>query len=190
VVDRIINEARGNPLALLELPRGERPVDLAGAFASPDRQTVSAMIEASFRHRIAQLPPDCRRLLLLAAAEPVGQLPLLREAAERLGLDLKAAAPAEAEGLVEFGRQVRFRHPLARSPFTWRRRLRNAGRLIGRSVRPPTASTISIGAHGTWRLPTRDPTRRWRKTSSARPIGRRRAGASRRRRRSSSSQRS
>jgi DNA-binding CsgD family transcriptional regulator len=115
VVDRIINESRGNPLALLELPRGERPADLAGAFALPDRQTVSAMIEASFRHRVAQLPPDCRRLLLLAAAEPLGQLPLLGEAAERLGLDLRAAAPAEAEGLVEFGGQVRFRHPLARS---------------------------------------------------------------------------
>ena len=115
VVDRIIDEARGNPLALLELPRGERPADLAGAFALSHRQTVSATIEASFRRRIEQLPPDSRRLLLLAAAEPLGYLALLSEAAGRLGLDLEAAAPAEADGLVELGRQVRFRHPLARS---------------------------------------------------------------------------
>jgi DNA-binding CsgD family transcriptional regulator len=115
VVDRIIDEARGNPLALLELPRGERPLDLAGAFALSKRQTVSATIEASFRRRIEQLPPESRRLLLLAAAEPLGHLPLLHGAAERLGLDLKAATPAEAGGLVKLGRQVRFRHPLARS---------------------------------------------------------------------------
>src|SRR5580693_4570645 len=115
VVERIIDEARGNPLALLELPRGGRPADLAGAFALSNRQTVSATIEASFRRRIEQLPPRCRRLLLLAAADPLGHLPLVRAAAERLGLDLEAAAPAEADGLVELGRQVRFRHPLARS---------------------------------------------------------------------------
>jgi DNA-binding CsgD family transcriptional regulator len=115
VVDRIIDEARGNPLALLELPRGERPVDLAGAFALSHRQTVSATIEASFRRRVEQLPRDSRRLLLLAAAEPLGHLALLRGAAGRLGLDLRAAAPTEADGLVELGRQVRFRHPLARS---------------------------------------------------------------------------
>ena len=115
VVDRIIDEARGNPLALLELPRGERPADLAGAFALPHRQTVSGTIEASFRRRLEELPPDSRRLLLLAAAEPLGNLSLLRRAAELLGLDLEAAAPAEADGLVELGRQVRFRHPLARS---------------------------------------------------------------------------
>jgi DNA-binding CsgD family transcriptional regulator len=115
VVDRIIDEARGNPLALLELPRGERPPDLAGAFALSNRQTVSATIEASFRRRVERLPPDSRRLLLLASAEPLGQLPLLREAARRLGLGLEAAAPAEADGLVDLGGQVRFRHPLARS---------------------------------------------------------------------------
>jgi hypothetical protein len=115
VVERIIDEARGNPLALLELPRGGRPADLAGTFALSNRQTVSATIEASFRRRIEQLPPRSRRLLLLAAADPLGHLPLLRAAAERLGLDLEAAAPAEAGGLVELGRQVRFRHPLARS---------------------------------------------------------------------------
>jgi hypothetical protein len=115
VVARIIDEARGNPLALLELPRGERPADLAGAFALSHRQTVSATIEASFRRRFEQLPPDSRRLLLLAAAEPLGHLSLLRAAAERLGLSLDAAAPAETGGLVELGGQVRFRHPLARS---------------------------------------------------------------------------
>ncbi|HEX3361866.1 MAG TPA: AAA family ATPase, partial [Solirubrobacterales bacterium] len=115
VVDRIIDEARGNPLALLELPRGERPPDLAGAFALSGRQTVSATIEESFRRRIERLPADSRRLLLLAAAEPLGQLSLLRAAAQRLGLELEAVVPAEADGLIEFGRQVRFRHPLARS---------------------------------------------------------------------------
>jgi DNA-binding CsgD family transcriptional regulator len=115
VVDRIIDEARGNPLALLELPRGERPADLAGAFALSKRQTVSATIEASFRRRVQQLPADSRGVLLLAAAEPLGHLLLLREAAAVLGLDLAAAGPAEADGLIELDGQVRFRHPLARS---------------------------------------------------------------------------
>jgi DNA-binding CsgD family transcriptional regulator len=115
VRDRIVAETRGNPLALLELPRGLTPAELAGGFGLPDALALSGRIEESFRRRLAPLPPDTRRLLLVAAAEPVGEPALVWRAAERLGIRSEAAAPATAAGLLEFGARVRFRHPLVRS---------------------------------------------------------------------------
>jgi DNA-binding CsgD family transcriptional regulator len=115
VRDRIVAETRGNPLALLELPRGLTAAELAGGFARPDARPLAGQIEQSFLRRIEALPADTRRLLLAAAAEPVGDGALLRRVAERLAIGPAAAAPAEAAGLVEFGAQVRFRHPLVRS---------------------------------------------------------------------------
>ncbi|WP_171107973.1 helix-turn-helix transcriptional regulator [Streptomyces sp. Z423-1] len=112
---RILGEARGNPLALLELPRGWTVVDLAGGFARPEAQPVASRIEQSFLTRVQSLPPATQRLLLIAAAEPVGDVTLLRRAAERLGIGMDAAAPALAAGLLELGTRVRFRHPLVRS---------------------------------------------------------------------------
>ena len=115
VRDRILGEASGNPLALLELPRGGKPIAVAGGFGLPVEMPLTSRIEQGFIDQLTRLPAGTRRLLLLAAAEPVGDVPLLWRAAERLGVGPAAAEPAEAAGLVEFGARVRFRHPLVRS---------------------------------------------------------------------------
>jgi tetratricopeptide (TPR) repeat protein len=115
VRDRIVAETNGNPLALLELPCGLSPTQLAGGFGLAGAQAVPARIEDSFRRRLEALPAGTRLLLLVAATEPVGDPVLIWHAAERLGITASAATAAEADGLVEIGTQVRFRHPLARS---------------------------------------------------------------------------
>ena len=115
VRDRIVAETRGNPLALLELPRGRTPAELAGGFGLSDGPALPGRIEQSFRERLAPLPPSTRLLLLAAAAEPVGDPVLVWRAAAELGIGPDAAAPASAAGLIDFGAQVRFRHPLVRS---------------------------------------------------------------------------
>src|SRR4051794_15361945 len=114
VRERILAESAGNPLALLELPRGPMSTDLAGGYAMPDL-SVSGRIEASFQQRLESLPVDTRRLALLAAAEPVGDAALLWRACAQLGIDADAAAPAEDSGLFELGGRVTFFHPLVRS---------------------------------------------------------------------------
>ena len=115
VADRVVAEARGNPLALLELPRGLTSAELAGGFASPEVLPLASRIEQSFVRQLEPLPAETRRLLLTAAAEPLGDVTLLWRAAGRLGLGIDAAAPAQAAGLIELGARVRFRHPLLRS---------------------------------------------------------------------------
>jgi DNA-binding CsgD family transcriptional regulator len=115
VLNRVVAEAHGNPLALLELPRTLTPAQLAGGFGYPDVTPLANRIEQSFRRRLESLPDDTRRLLLTAAAEPVGDTTLLWRAAELLGVGPETAEPAEAAGLVEIGGGVRFRHPLVRS---------------------------------------------------------------------------
>jgi DNA-binding CsgD family transcriptional regulator len=115
VSDRIVAEARGNPLALLELPRGLASAELAGGFGFPEVMPVANRIEQSFLRQLESLPAETRRLLLTAAAEPVGDVTLLWRAAGRLGLGIDAAASAQAAGLIELGARVRFRHPLLRS---------------------------------------------------------------------------
>src|SRR5690348_525584 len=115
VRDRVVAESNGNPLALLELPKGLSAAELAGGFRSPDARPVSSLIEQSFLRRVRSLPAESRRLLLAAAAEPVGDVILLRRASETLGIGTDAAAPAVTDGLVDVGARVRFRHPLARS---------------------------------------------------------------------------
>lgn len=115
VRDRIVAESNGNPLALLELPKGLTAAELAGGFGRPDARPVANRIEQSFLRRVRALPVETQRLLLTAAAEPVGDVTLLWRAAEVLGIGADAAAPAEADGLIELGTRVRFRHPLARS---------------------------------------------------------------------------
>ena len=112
---RIVAETRGNPLALLELPRTLTAGDLAGGFALPATGSMASHIERSFVQRVELLPGPTQRLLQLAAAEPLGDGVLLRRAAARCGIDADAQAPAEDDGLIEFGTHVRFRHPLVRS---------------------------------------------------------------------------
>jgi DNA-binding CsgD family transcriptional regulator len=115
VRDRIVTETHGNPLALLELPRGRTPAQLAGGFGLDGGPALSGRIEESFGQRLVALPPETRLLLLVAAAEPIGDPLLLWKAVAVLGIDAGAATPASDAGLVELGAQVRFRHPLARS---------------------------------------------------------------------------
>ena len=115
VRDQLVAETRGNPLALLELPRGLAAAELAGGFGLPDALPLTGRIEESFRRRVDALPDQARRLLLLAAAEPAGDPALLWRAAGRVGIGAAAAQPAAEAGLVEFGARVRFRHPLVRS---------------------------------------------------------------------------
>jgi DNA-binding CsgD family transcriptional regulator len=115
VRDRIIAETRGNPLALLELPRGLTATQLAGGFGMLEVQGLRGQIEESFVRRLEPLPGDARRLVLVAAAEPVGDPLLLWRAAEQLGIGSAAADAAEAQGLLAIGERVMFRHPLVRS---------------------------------------------------------------------------
>ncbi|MEA2161735.1 MAG: hypothetical protein QOD66_4115, partial [Solirubrobacteraceae bacterium] len=113
VCERLVAETRGNPLALLELPRGLTAAELAGGFGLPDAPGLSGRIEDSFRRRLAGLSAETQRLLLVAAAEPVGDPVLVWRAAGRLGIDVRAAV--ETDGLLTIGARVTFRHPLVRS---------------------------------------------------------------------------
>ncbi len=112
---QIVAETGGNPLALLELTRGLTPAELATGFELPGAVSVVGRIEEAFERRVAALPEETRRLLLVAAADPTGDLGLLWRAAARLELNSDAATPAVAAALADFDTRVRFRHPLARS---------------------------------------------------------------------------
>jgi DNA-binding CsgD family transcriptional regulator len=115
VRDQIVAETRGNPLALLELTRGLTPAELAGGFGLPDARPLASRVEETFVQRVRTLPPETQRLLLVAAAEPVGDVSLLWRAAESLGIRGDAGKPAEEAALIDLGIRVRFRHPLVRS---------------------------------------------------------------------------
>jgi DNA-binding CsgD family transcriptional regulator len=115
VRDRIVAETRGNPLALLELPRGLSAAQLAGGFGLPELLPLSGRIEESFLRRLEELSPETRLLLLIAAAEPLGDPALMWRAATQLGVAGTALEPALLTGLLEVGAQVRFHHPLVRS---------------------------------------------------------------------------
>ena len=114
-MERIVAETRGNPLALLELPRELSPAELAGGFGLPEVLPAPDRIEDSFLRRIEQLPEPTQMLLVIAAADPTGDAVLVWRAAGQLGIGAEAAGAAEAAGLLEIGAQVRFRHPLVRS---------------------------------------------------------------------------
>ncbi|HUC13089.1 MAG TPA: AAA family ATPase [Acidimicrobiales bacterium] len=115
VLERMVAETAGNPLALVELPRGLTYDQLAGGFGLPGALSLSARIEQSFLRRLAVLPRDAQRLLLVAAAEPLGDPALLWNAARRLGISEKAGETVESEGLLTLDGTVSFRHPLVRS---------------------------------------------------------------------------
>ena len=115
VRDRIVAETRGNPLALLELPRGLTATELAGGFGVLAAHALPGRIEQSYLRRLDTLPDDTRMLLLIAAAEPIGDPLLIWRAAEPLGVAAAAAASAEDAGLLTISERVMFRHPLVRS---------------------------------------------------------------------------
>jgi DNA-binding CsgD family transcriptional regulator len=115
VRDRIVAETRGVPLAILEVPRTVSATELAGGFWVSGKRNSTAAIEEGFVERIKALPADTRTLVLVAAAEPVGDAALFLSVAARLGIPVDALAPAEAAGVLEFGPHMRFHHPLMRS---------------------------------------------------------------------------
>ena len=115
LIDRIVAETAGNPLALLELPRGMTPAELAGGPGFGGTAGLPGRIEESFRRRLELLPEPTRRLVLLAAADPAGDAALLWRACALAGIDPGAAGPAQDAGLVQVGTRVRFFHPLVRS---------------------------------------------------------------------------
>ena len=115
VRQRIVAETRGNPLALLELPRTWTTAELADGFEHAESVPLSSRIEQGFIHRLDALTRDTRRLVLTAAAEPLGDPTLLWRAAAELGLTVDPAIAAEATGLFEVGARVSFRHPLVRA---------------------------------------------------------------------------
>ena len=189
VRERIIAEARGNPLALLELPRD--PAAAEGGFGRPDARAPSGHIEQSFVRRVQSLPMPTQKLLLAAAAEPVGDKALLIRAARRMGITPDVAAHAEAEGLIEIGTRVRFRHPAdALGRLSRRRHRRPPARLTALSPRRPIRSPIRIVVRGMVPTPPSAPMTRWPTNSNGRPTGPRRGVASPPRRRSWSGRRS
>jgi DNA-binding CsgD family transcriptional regulator len=115
VLERVVAETRGNPLALLELPRGLTPGQLAGGFGLPAAVPLSASLQESYTRRLARLDHDARRLLLVAAADPTGDPALVWRAAGRLGIPAAAAQTVEAEDVLALSPRVVFRHPLVRS---------------------------------------------------------------------------
>src|SRR3954451_7821240 len=115
VGDQLVAEAHGNPLALLELPRGLTPAELAGGFGLQEALSMQGRIEDRFGQRLEALPPDTRRLLLVAAADPTGNPALVWRAAARLRLHGAALEPLADADLIEIDTRVRFRHPLVRS---------------------------------------------------------------------------
>jgi tetratricopeptide (TPR) repeat protein len=146
VREAILAEAHGNPLALLELPLGRSPVELAGGFGLPEVLPLAGRIEESFLRRIDELPAASRLLLLLAAADPVGDSALFWRAARGLGLDRAAVDPAEMAGLLRIGVRVVFRHTLVRSA-------------VYRSASPADRRRVHLAlAEATYR--TADPDRR------------------------------
>jgi DNA-binding CsgD family transcriptional regulator len=112
---RILAEARGNPLALLELPREPSPMRAADGLGAPADLGLQNQIEAGYRRRVQELPADSRRLLLLAAAEPTGEPALLWRSAAELNIATDAVGPAVGDGILELGTRITFRHPLMRS---------------------------------------------------------------------------
>jgi DNA-binding CsgD family transcriptional regulator len=115
VGDRLVAETGGNPLALLELPGRMTAAELAGGFELPAAGELPAHIEDHFRRRVGELPEATQRLMLLAAAEPLGDAALVLRAGRSLGIAPDALRPAEAAQLLDIGTSVRFRHPLVRS---------------------------------------------------------------------------
>jgi len=178
VRDRIIAESGGNPLALLELPRGVTAAELVGGFGLPGTEPLSGRIEDSFRRRIAPLPATTRRLLLLAAAEPTGDPALLWRAAGRLGISDAAAAAAETDGLLTVGaRSSSATRWLARR-YTGQPRRRTGGRCMVHWPRRPIRGSIPTIGPGTARRPHPHPTKTSPPSLSGRLGERRRAAGS------------
>src|SRR3954447_19674953 len=151
VRERIVAETRGNPLALVELPRGLTARQLAGGFGLIEAQGLAGRIEESFVRQVETLSDDARHLLLVAAAEPVGDPLLLLAASQRLGI-VVAAVDAETDGLLAFGERVTFRHPLVRSA-VYRTATREQRREVHLALAEATDRTVDPDRRA-WHLAT------------------------------------
>ncbi|HEY2173479.1 MAG TPA: LuxR C-terminal-related transcriptional regulator [Mycobacteriales bacterium] len=148
VRSRIIQETHGNPLALLELGRGLGAAELAGGFGIPIAADLPTWIETEYVERLSQLPDEAQRLILIAAAEPMGDSTLILRAAQGLGIDISAVRAASQSGLLEMGATARFRHPLVRSAV-----YRAAPPEVRRAVHQALAAATDQGAdpdHHAW----------------------------------------
>jgi hypothetical protein len=135
---------------------------------------------------LSRLPAASRELLLVAAAEPVGDPLTVWHAAELLGVGAEAAGPASGAGLVEFGGRVRFRHPLVRSA-VYRSSEAEDRLRVHRALAEATDAEASPTAEpGIWHTRRRASTRTSPPSSRNRPAVRRRAAGSPPRRRSCS----
>ena len=148
VSDRILAETHGNPLAILELARALSPAELASGIVLPVADRLADQIENSFARRVALLPADTQRLLLIAAAEPFADAPLVWRAAAGLGIGIEASAPASAAGLLTSGSEVRFRHPLVRSA-VYHSASAEDRRIVHSALAGATDPEVSLDRH-TW----------------------------------------
>ena len=169
VRDRIVAETRGNPLALLELPRGMSAAEVAGGFAGPRSGGLSGQLEEHFLRRFDALPEATRRLVLVAAADPTGDVALLRRAVRALGIANDAATDADGEQVVEIGERVRFRHPLVRSAI-YSGASAEERRAVHRALAGAMDPEVDPDRRA-WHLAlaTAGPTRRWRPSSNGQP---------------------
>src|SRR4051812_7876985 len=151
VRERIVAETRGNPLALVELPRGLTARQLAGGFGLIEAQGLAGRIEESFVRQVETLSDDARHLLLVAAAEPVGDPLLLLAASQRLGI-VVPAVDAETDGLLAFAERVTFRHPLVRSA-VYRTATREQRREVHLALAEATDRTVDPDRRA-WHLAT------------------------------------
>ena len=190
VRDQIVAETRGNPLALIELPRGLAPAELAGGFGLPGARPLAGRIEESFRRQVDALPDPTRRLLQLAAADSSGDPLLVWRAAALLEIPVQAGAPAVEAGSDRVRRSGAVPASAgALGGLPVRRPARRDRRSTAPWPRRPIRSSIPTAVPGTGRRPRRGRTRRSPTSCSARRGGRRAAGAWRRRPRSSSARR-
>jgi AAA ATPase domain len=172
--DRILAESHGNPLALLELPRALTATELAFGTDPGGHGTgpLATRLEQGFIRQLSSLPAPSRQFLLVVAAEPVGDVPLLWRAAQRLGIGADAAATAESAGLVELRHRARFRHPLVRSAVYRSATSAERREVHRRWLTPPTRTSIRTAAPGTAPVPRWARTRMSRPNSNARRIAR------------------
>lgn len=177
VRDRIVAENGGNPLALLQLPRGLGRAELAGGFWLPDPRPLASRIETSFLRQFRALPRETQRLLLTPAAEPTGDVTLLWRAAGLQGIPDDAAAAAEDVGLIELGGRVRFGHPWSAPRSTRWPPPVTGGQRTGHWPRRPIRTPMLTGGRGIWPTPRRGLMSRWPPNWNVRPAGRKRAGA-------------
>ena len=171
---RIVAETRGNPLALLDLPGSMSAAELAGGFDVPAVTDRPRHLENHHLRRAGELPEATQRLLLLVAAEPIGDATLIWRAAHGLGIEQSSLAPAEDAQLVEVGARVRFRHPLVRSA-VYRAAVLSERRAAHRALAEATDSDVDPDRRRRGIVPARRwvSTRRWPPSWSARPTGRR-----------------